>query len=139
VADPAERRGRTRHWRVRPKEGEDIRRAGAAWIGGVVLIALGGLLLLQQLGVWRFGPHGWALLILVPALGGVATAARLYRHAGQTATPAVMGSATGAAILAFIAVMLLFDLSWSLLWPMFLIIPGVVGLFGSTGADRQCL
>jgi hypothetical protein len=47
----------------------------------------------------------------------------------------VVGSATTAAVLAFISAMLLFDLPWSILWPMFLIIPGLVGLFSCLQAN----
>ena len=113
----------------------DVRRAGASWTCGLAMIGLGVLLLLHNLGLWSFGPRAWALLILVPALGAAATAVALYRHAGDQATAAVVGAATSAAILAFISAMLVFDFSWSLLWPMFLIIPGLVGLFSCLQAN----
>jgi hypothetical protein len=113
----------------------DVRRAGASWVCGLALVGLGVLLLLHNLGWWSFGPHAWALLILVPALGAATTAVALYRHAGDEASPAVVGSATTAAVLAFISAMLLFDLPWSILWPMFLIIPGLVGLFSCLQAN----
>jgi hypothetical protein len=113
----------------------DVRRAGASWICGLALISLGVLLLLHNLGLWSFGLHAWAVLILVPALCAATTSVALYRHAGDQASPAVVGSATTAAVLAFISAMLLFDLSWSVLWPMFLIIPGLVGLFSCLQAN----
>ena len=113
----------------------DVRRAGASWICGLALIGLGVLLLLHNLGLWSFGPRAWALLILVPAFGATSTAVALYRHAGDQATSAVVGAATTAAVLAFISAMLAFDFSWSLLWPMFLIIPGLVGLFSCLQAN----
>lgn len=69
--------------------------------------------------------------MVIPGAGAAATATSLYRAAGSRATTAVLGTATGAATLAFIAVMLLLDLDWGLLRPMFLIIPGLVTLIGA--------
>jgi hypothetical protein len=65
-------------------------RSGGAWIGGVVLIALGAMILLQDqvglaLGRW------WALLLLVPAAGAFASAWRGYQNAGGQLTASVRG------------------------------------------------
>lgn len=113
----------------------DVRRSGASWLCGLAMIALGVLLLLHNLGWWSFGPRAWALLILLPGLGAGTTAMMLYRRAGDRATSAVVYSATTAAALSFISTMLVFELSWSLLWPMFLIIPGLVALFSCLQAN----
>ena len=53
--------------------------------------------------------------------------------AGGRFTPAMSGALTGFLVLTFITLMLFFDLSWSLLWPVFLILAGVGALLGRIG------
>jgi hypothetical protein len=68
----------------------------------------------------------WAVPLLIGAAGAALGALGAWRSGGAASTRAVIGSATAAALLAFIAVVLIFDLSWSQLWPLFVIIPGLI-------------
>ena len=94
------------------------------WIGGVTLILLGGIFLLQQNGLIAFD-NWWALFVMIPAVILFGAAWSRYR-AGGWGGP-VIGPLVGAIAVATVAVLLLFDLDWGRLWPVFLIIAGVAG------------
>jgi hypothetical protein len=119
----------TTHTTDRDRRGE--RGVGVA----LVLIALGGIFLLQNLGRLPAWGNWWALFILIPAAGSAGTAWTLYRRAGDRVTPAARRSALGAVALTFVAAMFLFGLNWGLLWPVFLILFGLEALVsrGGTG------
>ena len=51
------------------------------WAGGVILIGLGILLLLQNLASFHLN-NWWALFILIPAVGGLGAAWSNYQEAG---------------------------------------------------------
>jgi hypothetical protein len=109
---------------------EDFRRrrhhgGEGAWIGAVILIGIGVVFLLRNMGFW-FPENWWALFLLIPAGGSLAAAWRVYQRDGAVTGP-VMGSLFAAAIL--IALMLVFllnvDINWNLLWPVALILLGL--------------
>lgn len=106
--------------------------------GGGALILLGGVFLLQNLGLAVLPANWWALFILIPVVTTAATAWSLYRAAGGHWTPAARGAAAGSAILAFVSAMFLFALDWGLLWPVFLILAGLAALanWGGSRHDR---
>jgi hypothetical protein len=98
--------------------------------GGLVLIALGALFLLNNADAWHVPQSAWAIPLFIAAAGAAATAVGLARSSGSAATGGVVTAAGAAALLAFIGVVLLFDLNWRQLWPLFLIIPGTVVILG---------
>ena len=67
--------------------------AGGAWIGGVILIGLGILFLLQNFGVPIPG-NWWAVFLLLPGVGALWTAWRMYWREGRM-TASVIGTAAG--------------------------------------------
>ncbi|HVN54059.1 MAG TPA: hypothetical protein VMT46_06985 [Anaerolineaceae bacterium] len=109
-----------------------MRRVGS----GAFLILIGLFFLLEQLG--RFTLHNWwALFILLPVFGSFGTAYTLLRRSGKF-TAAVWGSLfTGLTILT-VALIFLLGLSWSVYWPLFIILPGLSLIFtgGRAGDDR---
>jgi hypothetical protein len=93
------------------------------WIGGVILILLGAVFLLQNLTGFSLD-NWWALFILIPAFGAFATAWNNYRSNGSL-TSAGRGSLIGGFILTLIAGAFLFNLDLGNLWPVILIIIGL--------------
>ena len=106
-----------------PSQDDDTRRKNTAWIGGAVLIVIGVVFLLQNISGIDLG-NWWALFILIPALGSLATAWRIYQTHGRL-TSAARGPLVGGFILLLVAAIFLFNLDWGKVWPLFLIIAGV--------------
>jgi hypothetical protein len=92
----------------------------SAW-GGIALIALGLILLVQN----YFGVelrNWWALFILIPAVGALASGYYTWR-AGNIAAAA--GSLMVGLVLVAVAGIFLLELPWRLAWPVLLIIAGI--------------
>jgi hypothetical protein len=99
-------------------------RSGGAWIGGAILIALGIIFLLQNLGAATL-ENWWALFILIPAVGAFGNAWRSYQAAGGHLTASARGSLIGGFALTMVAAIFLFNLSWGLLGPLLIILVGI--------------
>jgi hypothetical protein len=99
------------------------------WMAGGLLIVLGIIFLAQNLGAFYL-LNWWALFILIPAIASFATAWNSYQANGRL-TAAGRGSLIGGGILLAIAAALLFGLDFGLLWPIFLIIGGLVVLLNA--------
>lgn len=96
---------------------------GSSLIMAVVLIAVGGLLLLNNVTGVRFDDW-WVLFILIP-LGGIAAKAWTeYQTTGRVGASPIIG---GGFMLVFMA-SFIFDLDWGELWPIGLIIGGLAAL-----------
>jgi hypothetical protein len=114
----------------RPEVWDDSR---ARVFGAVGLIALGVIFLLKQYGVdIPLFQNWWALFILIPAIGALWTGFNIYNRAG-TWTQEARGAIGGGVIILLIALIFLLDLDWGKVWPLFLIVPGVMLLFGLWG------
>jgi hypothetical protein len=98
------------------------------WVLGGVLIAIGVFLLLRNVTGQGMG-NWWALFILIPAIGSLANAWRVYQTSGQV-TEAVIGPLVGGVILLFVFAMLFFGFNWGFLWPVLLILAGIGALVG---------
>jgi hypothetical protein len=98
------------------------------WMGGVILIAIGLIFLATNLTGFQLN-NWWALFILIPAISNFASAWGDYQGNGRL-TKSGRGSITGGLILTFIACTFLFSWSWSVIWPVFLIIGGISALLG---------
>jgi len=95
------------------------------WVGGLILVAVGVILLLQNLGLWI--PHNWwAVLLLVPAVAAFMSAARTYRRQGRI-TSASIAPFAGDLVLVILAVAFLLELelNWDLIGPLALILIGI--------------
>jgi len=112
-------------------EPERERRHGGSegWVAGAVLLALGLIFLLNNLGLFSMRLNNWwALFILIPAVGSFSTAYQMYRKNGGHMTEAVRGPLIGGLILTTVTLVFLLGLSWGVIWPVFLIIIGVGAL-----------
>ena len=102
-----------------PEKGSDH-----SWIPGLILIGLGIFFLANNVFDVDLVDNWWALFILIPAYTKLSRAWRHYRRAGQW-TASARGSLIGGSILTLVALIFLFELSWSLFWPLILIILGI--------------
>ncbi len=100
---------------------------------GLALVALGVLFLAQNyLGVPI--DNWWAALILVPALGSFWAAWIAWRLTGNGYAAA--GPVTGGLLMLAFALIFLLNLSWSQIWPVFIVILGVGALLPSLLGGR---
>jgi hypothetical protein len=99
------------------------RSQSGGWVGGVILISLGILLLMQNLAGFYLN-NWWALFILIPALGGLGAAWSNYQEAGGRLTRAVRSALFGAVILFIVTAIFLFNLEWFVFGPLLLILVG---------------
>jgi peptidoglycan/LPS O-acetylase OafA/YrhL len=109
---------------------------GGAWIGGVILIALGFVFLAQNFG-FPMPRNWWALFILIPAFGAFAGAWSIYQRNGGQMTRAVIGAVVSGLILASISVVFLLGYDFGKFWPVILILVGIGVLTGSSGKKRD--
>lgn len=106
------------------------RSATSPWLGGLFLIALGGIFLLQNAGLLYEFAHTWALFLLLPAIGAFATALKLYQRNGHQWTPLVIGPLIGGTLLTVLSLGFLLGVDGQLLWPFILIGGGLTLLVG---------
>jgi len=125
-------------WRdLRRSEREERRaRHGSSdtpWVGGVILILLGVIFLLQNFTQFQLN-NWWALFILLPAFGSFATAWNIYRQTGRFNRPA-RGALISGGVFLLITAAFLFNLSWGLVLPVLLIVWGISLLLNSLLPD----
>lgn len=95
----------------------------STWIGGGVLILIGVVFIVRN--VTGLELHNWwALFILIPALGSLATAWQMFQKNGRRFTAAARGPLVGGVVLLAIAAIFLFGLDWGAAWPFLLILGG---------------
>ena len=138
-AQPTDRVSERTERRMAPIQRRAERRAaryagGGTWVAGLVLIALGALFMLQNMGALVVH-NAWALLILIPAAGSFATAVGAFRLNGGRMTATVRGSVIGGLILVAITAFFLFDLDLGKWWPVLLILAGVGALVNAAWPD----
>ena len=94
-----------------------------SWVAGAILTLIGIFLLLDNLSGFHLD-NWWALFILIPALGAFGNAWRSYQKDGR-----ISGSARASIISGFVLLMVttifLFDLNWTYLGPILLVIAGL--------------
>jgi hypothetical protein len=109
------------------------------WFGGAILILLGVVFLLQNMGI-PFLDNWWALFILIPAFWIYVAAWDSYQDHGRL-TRGAAGSLSVAILLTILALVFLFNLEFGLFWPIFLIVGGLVllgmALLPSSDETRQ--
>ena len=103
----------------------DSSRTGT-WTVGLILILLGGMFLMRNMGTFNFPlKNWWALFILIPAVGAIDTALRAYRNAGDQWNAQARGSMGVGILLSLVTIMFLFDLSWIYFGPALIILAGI--------------
>ena len=105
----------------------------SAWIGGVILIVLGVIFLMQNVRGFELN-NWWALFILIPALGSFADAWNIYRQTGRLSRR-VRGALVSGCVFLLITATFLFNWNWGLVLPVLLIIWGVTMLLNSLLPD----
>jgi hypothetical protein len=109
---------------------------GFSWMIGLILIAIGGLYLLQQTGLLPGLTNWWALFMLLPAAGVLSAAVGAYRRSGGQVTPEVVGLLMGSLLFLAMTAFFLFGVSFTWFVPLFLIGAGLLILFGPRVANR---
>src|SRR5512143_2290321 len=89
------------------------------WIWGVILILLGVVLLLQQMGYPEL-QNWWALFILIPAISCFYSAWDTYQE-NHRLTRRAASTFTIGVLLTILTAILLFNLALGILWPVLLI------------------
>jgi cation transport ATPase len=118
---------------ARREERRARRGSSGAWVGGVILIVLGVIFLLQNVGGFYLN-NWWALFILIPAFGSFADAWNRYREAGRL-NRRVRGALISGGVLLLVTATFLFNWNWGLVLPVLLIIWGVTILLNSLLPD----
>jgi hypothetical protein len=112
---------------------EERRAGGGAWIGGIILIVLGVIFLLQNVRGFQLN-NWWALFILIPAFGSFADAWNIYRQTGRLNRRA-RGALISGCVLLLVTATFLFNWNWGLVLPVLLIVWGITILLNSLLPD----
>jgi cation transport ATPase len=112
-----------RHQRRVERRAARASRYGGSWIGGAILILVGIVILLQNLTSFAL-QNWWALFILIPAIGAFGNAWRIYQS-GRQITVQARASLIGGIILTMVVAIFLFNLNWTILGPVLLILAGL--------------
>jgi 4-hydroxybenzoate polyprenyltransferase len=127
------------------QDARDVRRAereerraqrgsnNTAWVGGVILIVLGVIFLLQSMRGFYLN-NWWALFILIPAVGSFADAWNRYRQDGRLSRR-VRGGLISGCVFLLITAAFLFNWNWGLVLPVLLIVWGITLLLNSLLPD----
>ncbi|MHB9031869.1 MAG: LiaF transmembrane domain-containing protein [Anaerolineae bacterium] len=99
-------------------------RGSGGWVLGIILIIVGLYLVLQNFGVAYFN-NWWALFILIPAVGALASAWREYNQAGKRLVRPARGPLIAGIVLLAVTAIFLFSLNWGIVGPLLLILAGV--------------
>ncbi len=115
-----------------PETTEGRRRRGGApsWAIGGVLIVVGIVFLLRNVTGLVFA-NWWALFILIPAIGSLVTAYRMWENNDRRFTAASRGPLIGGIILLGVTAVFIFSLDWGRVWPLFIILIGLGALLSA--------
>ena len=101
-----------------------FQRRGGSVTGGIFLIGLAILLLMQNQGMLSFG-RWWALLIMIPAVAAFMNAGKEFQAAGSQLSRRASSSLIGGLILTAITAAILFNLDWGWFGPAILLLAGI--------------
>lgn len=108
------------------------------WVIGAILIVLGGLFLMQNMGTFRIPiSNWWALFILIPAFAAFERAWRMYRDMGNQMTSQMSGPVLTGIVLTLLTLGFLINIGWTYFGPILIILVGLgmlfSGVFGRKG------
>lgn len=121
---------REERWQHRQERRDALWGRNGAWIGGVLLIVLGVIFLLQNFG-FPLPENWWAVFILIPAAAAFSGAWSMYQRNGRQVTTAVRGALISGLILTALAVAFFFNFDFGKFWPVILILLGVAAIAGN--------
>ena len=98
------------------------------WVPGLIIIGVGLVFLVSNVTGYHL-ENWWALFILVPGIVSFVNAYNAYREDGRWSKRA-RGGLVGGSIISLVAIIFLFNLDWSTIWPAFLILIGANILLG---------
>ena len=98
-------------------------------VGALILIGIGVIFFLQQSNFIKLDFNWWAIFIVIPGAWLLWSAYAAYSQAG-TWTKRAREQAVSAVSMLVVGGILIFDLDWGRVWPLFLIVPGVLMLLG---------
>ena len=101
---------------------------GTSICTGFVLIGVGAFFLLYQV-TGFYIQNWWALFIMIPALNNLSHAWKKYRRHGRL-THSARGALTGGLVLTMVTLVFLFQIDWTKIWPLFLIVGGLGAFLG---------
>lgn len=104
---------------------EAYTRRNGSWVGALILIFLGVIFLLKEMGLPLL-ENWWALFFVIPAIACFGSAWNQYHKQNNQFTSGVMGSLIGGSVMILLLAIFLFSLEWSYMWPVFLIVIGVL-------------
>lgn len=137
VNQPYNRREARRQRRESRRAALGAPTSSGALVLGLILILLGGAFLLQNMGTFIFPWKNWgALFILIPAVGALERAYRLYHNADNQLTAQAGGALLVGLVLIIVTLLILFDLSWTFYGPILIILVGIGILVNSIFAKR---
>ena len=133
MSDPSGGPGGPRpDWREARREEKRARRderremswgVGGSWIAGLILVGLGIMFLLRNFGV-PVPENWWAIVLILPGIGTLWTAWRMYRRDGRM-TRSVTSTAAVGLVLVVLGGSFLLGFDWGVLWPVILIVLGI--------------
>ena len=136
-SETAEPSSGEKDWRTLRREERAARReerrqrrgsSSFGWMGGLVLIIIGVVYLIQNFTGNPVIFNWWALFILIPAVGALSSAWDQYQKHGQLTSGAI-GALIGGLVLLMVAGTFLSGLSFGNIGPIILILAGVALLF----------
>ncbi len=116
-----------------PEPDERRRRRGGgapSWAIGGVLVVVGVVYLVRNVTGVELG-NWWALFILIPAIGSLVTAYRMWDRNDRRFTAASRGPLFGGIVLLGVTAVFLFSLDWGKVWPLFVILIGLGALLSA--------
>ena len=113
-----------REQRQQRREQRRSGRGGAGWLGGIAIILLGLILLAQNMNI-LIVQNWWALFILLPALGSFTTAWRMIQSNEGHFTKYARAAIISGVMFTLAAGMFLFNLNWTLMGPLMLVLAGI--------------
>ena len=96
---------------------------GGSWIWGVILVALGIVFLLENFGI-KVPQNWWAVFLVLPGIGVLWSAWRMYQHDGRLTRSIVSTTVVGGVLVLF-GLSFLAGIDWGVLWPLVLIVLGL--------------
>jgi hypothetical protein len=108
----------------------------AVWVG-MGLIVMGALFLAGNLFDLPIGRNWWALILTLIGALVLKNAWQSYRNAGNQITTTARSQGVVGVFMVLASVMFLLDLDFGALWPLFLILIGIMMLFNVSNAARD--